>query len=156
MKKRLLHILALMMALVVLFVSMGWDIKFHYCTIDHELTGGFSQANCEHCAGHHHDHQEDHHVSSVSNVTQFNAKCCCDDFDELIHFSDNYTFSTEKPILVSLPFIMITSVVEKEDHTVEMVLRHFTKEKIPHLITGRLKTIFFSNLKLFPLPNLSC
>ena len=156
MKKRLVQIWAFLVALVVLIVSMDWDIKFHYCTIDHELTGSFSETTCEHCVGHHHDHHEAYGGTPSPHAIQFNAKCCCDEFEQIVHLSDNYSFSSEKPLLVNLPFVMLINMIVTEDHTVEMVLRYFTREKIPYLITGRLKRIFFSNLKLFPLHTLNC
>ena len=152
MKKRLLHILALMMALVVLFVSMGWDIKFHYCTIDHELTGSFSEATCEHCAGHHHDHHEDHLFSSMSNVTQFNAKCCCDDYDELIQFSDNYVYSSEEHIDYQLhPSGIILFDLQDLTPELQQAFQHFTAKKIPCFSSCQKMLIFFSSLKLNPL-----
>ena len=145
-----MQVLSFVMTLMVLFVSMDWDVTFHFCTVDHELTGSFGDASstCKHCVEHHHDHHATMPSPSTSDAIQFKAKCCCDDFDELIHFSDNYTFSTEKPLLVSLPFVNITNIISIEETAFVLVWRCFTKEKIPYLITGRLKSIFFSNLKV--------
>ena len=154
MKKRLLRILSLLMTLVVLFVTIGWDVKFHYCTIDHELTGSFGDASatCKHCVGHHHNHHEDHHASSMSNVTQFNAKCCCDDFDELIQFSDNYVFSSEEHIDYQLqPSGLILFDLQDLAPELRQVFQHFTAKKIPCFSSCRKMLIFFSSLKLNPL-----
>lgn len=152
MKRCSLHISSLLMALVVLFVSMGWDIKFHYCTIDHELMGSFSDAsaNCVHCMGHHHDHE----VASMhpSDVTQFNPKCCCDDFDQLIHFSDNYVFSSEKHIDHQLqPSNIIHFNLQDLTSESQQALQHFTTSNIPIFNSCRKMLIFLSSLKLNPL-----
>ena len=107
MEKRLLKIGSLFVALVVLFVSMGWDVKFHYCTEDHRLTGSFVDAAgaCSHC----HDHEHEHEAHFVhQHGLQFNAKCCCEDFDSLIQFSDNYVFSPDKHLDFNLqPFVFV-------------------------------------------------
>ena len=83
------------MALAVLLVSVGWDVKFHYCTEDHHITGSFGDAAaaCVHCMGHHHEHEHEAEAVLPHDVVQFNAKCCCDDFDSKIQFADNYVFS---------------------------------------------------------------
>ena len=154
MKNRLLRISAFTMAFVVLFVTIGWDVKFHYCTIDHELTGSFGDASatCKHCVGHHHNHHENHHASSMSNVTQFNAKCCCDDFDELIQFSDNYVFSSEKQVDIQLqPSSLIHVDIQILNSELQQVFQHFTPRKIPNFSTCRKMLIYFSSLKLNPL-----
>ena len=44
MKKQILQIGSLLMALTVLFVSIGWDVKYHYCTEDHHLASSFVDA----------------------------------------------------------------------------------------------------------------
>ena len=104
---------------------------------------------CVHCQGHHHEH---HATESVSDVIEFNAKCCCEDFDSEIGFTDNFTFSTDKPLMVYLPFTALGTMFHAGlDQEVIPLFRFFTQEKIPYLLTGRLKTIFFSSLKLNPL-----
>ena len=154
MKKQLLRVSACLMALVVLFVSIGWDVKFHYCTIDHELTSSFSDAaaTCVHCAGHHHDHHEARSDASSSLVTQFNAKCCCDDFDQLICFSDNYVFSSEKNIDIHFqPSALVHLELQNLIPELRLVFQHFTARKIPNFNSCRKMLIFFSSLKLNPL-----
>ena len=152
MKKRLLRILALLMALVVLFVSIGWDVKFHYCTVDHELTGSFGNAaaTCEHCLGHHHDH--DDNIVSSSGVTQFNEKCCCDDFDQFICFTDSFVFSSEKNIDIHFqPSALIHFNLQDLIPELQQVSQLFTARKIPNFTSCRKMLIFFSSLKLNPL-----
>lgn len=154
MKKPLLRISAFTMALVVLFVTIGWDVKFHYCNIDHELTGSFGDAaaSCEHCMGHHHDHHESHHASSVSNIAQFNAKCCCEDFDQLIQFTDNFVFSSEKNIDFQLqPSGLILFDLQDLKPQLQQVFQHFTAKKIPCFSSCRKMLILFSSLRLNPL-----
>lgn len=86
------------------------------------------------------------------SVIHFGAKCCCEDFDSEIGFTEKFTFSTEKSLMVFLPFTMLTSAFHVvSDDNLAPVLRFFTKEIIPYILTGRLKTIFFSSLKLNPL-----
>ena len=138
MKKSWLQISASLMALVVLFVSIGWDVKFHYCTVDHELTGSFSDAsaNCVHCTGHHHDHEMA--PTHPSDVAQFNPKCCCDDFDQFIRFTDNYVFSSGKHLDHQLqPSIIIHIDLQELTSELRQTLRHFTTSNIPnHLPIG--------------------
>ena len=152
--KPLQQVLSFFMALAVLFVTAGWDVKFHYCTVDHELTASFGDASssCEHCVGHHHDHHEALTTASTPAVTQFNAKCCCDDYDELIQFSDDYVFSSEKHI----GFQLQPSAVTRFDHqtlacVIQQVFQHFTPRKIPNFSSGREMLVFFSSLRLNPL-----
>ena len=152
MKKRWLQISASLMALVVLFVSVGWDVKFHYCTIDHELSGSFidASANCIHCMGHHHDHEMAPMHSS--DVVQFNSKCCCDDFDQLIRFTDNYVFSSEKHIDFQLqPSIVIHIELQELTFELRQTLQHFTTSNVPIFSSCRKMLIFLSSLKLNPL-----
>ena len=154
MKKRLLGIWSLLMTLAVLFVTAGWDVKFHYCTVDHELSGSFGDAaaTCEHCVGHHHDHQEGHSATSSSNTMQFNAKCCCDDFDELIHFSDNFVFSSEEHIDYQLqPSGLILFDLQDQTPKLQQAFQHFTAKRIPCFSSCRKMLIFLSSLKLNPL-----
>lgn len=152
MKKGLLRISAILMALVVLFVSVGWDVKFHYCTIDHELTGSFNDAakHCAHCAGHH--HHEKPAPSTYGEVMHFQSKCCCDDFDQLIQFSDNYVNSSE----IHVDSRMITSVLVLFDFQdpslhLEQTFQHFTPRTIPVFSSCKKMLIFLSSLKLNPL-----
>lgn len=142
------------MALHLLVVSMGINVNFHYCMEDHHLTSSLGDASkqCEHCAGHRHLHgnalEPEHHL----NERHFGAKCCCKDFNESIGFTDSFTFSTEKSLSVFLPSTLLTDsyrIVLKEKPA--PFFRFFAWEKIPYLLTGRLKTIFFSSLKLNPL-----
>ena len=107
MKKRLLQIGSLLMALVVLFISVGWDVKFHYCTEDHHMMGSFGDAaaDCVHCLGHDHEHEME--ASLPLDVVQYNAKCCCDDFDSKVQFTDNFVFSPDKHLIVNLQSIIL-------------------------------------------------
>ena len=141
------------MALAVLFVSIGWDVRFHYCNVDHELTASFSDAaaTCEHCLGHHHDRHEAL-AATPSSVVQFNAKCCCDDYDELIHFSDNYVFSSEKSIDFPLqPSALMPFHLQDLVPGLQQVFQHFTSRKIPDFSSCRKMLLFFSSLRLNPL-----
>ena len=151
MKKRLLKIGSLFMALVVLFVSMGWDVKFHYCTEDHHLSGSFVDAaeSCMHCMGHEHEHEA--HFTHQDEV-QFNAKCCCEDFDSVIQFTDNFVFSPEKHLEIQFQlFVFVHHDLQELMPKAQQALHHFTARKIPHFFSARELLVFFSALRLNPL-----
>ena len=154
MKKRILQIGSLLMALVVLFVSMGWDVKFHYCTEDHHVTSSLGDAavHCEHCMGHHHGHQEAEAHGWNYDIVQLEAKCCCEDYESLIQFSDNYVFSPDKHLVVSLqsfvlPHLDLTGLSDQ----VKVVFNPFFQRKTLKFLSGRERIVFFSSLRLNPL-----
>ena len=153
MKKRLLQIGSLLMALAVLFVSVGWDVKFHYCTEDHHIMGSFGDASagCVHCLGHHHDHEEAETIQPF-DVIQFNAKCCCEEFDSKIQFIDNYVFSPDKHLIVSLQsFVLPHLVLTKLCDEVSVVYNNHSQRKTLKFLSGQERIVFFSSLKLNPL-----
>ena len=152
-KKRLLQIGSLLMALAVLFVSVGWDVKFHYCTEDHHITGSFGDASaeCVHCLGHHHDH-EDAETMLSHDVIQFNAKCCCEDFDSKIQFTDNYVFSPDKHLIVNLQSFVLSHLDLTElCNQVSAVYNNHSQRKTLKFLSGQERIVFFSSLKLNPL-----
>ncbi|MBQ3710640.1 MAG: hypothetical protein II887_08050 [Bacteroidales bacterium] len=154
MKRINLQIGSILMALHLLVVSMGVNVNFHYCTEDHHLTSSLGDASkqCAHCVGHRHMHGNSRELEYHLAERHFDAQCCCKDFNETIGFTDIFTFSTEKSLSVFLPFTLLADsyrVFLKENPV--PFFRFFSKEKIPYLLTGRLKTIFFSSLKLNPL-----
>lgn len=141
------------MALAILFVSVGWEVKFHYCTEDHHITGSFGDASaqCMHCLGHHHYHEEAETVLS-QEVTRFDAKCCCKDFDSKIQFTDNYVFSPDKHLIVSLQSFILThfNLMEVCSQAGAIFNNHFSRKTLKFL-SGRERIVFFSSLKLNPL-----
>ena len=152
MKKQILQIGSLLMALAVLFVSVGWDVKFHYCTEDHHMTGSLGNASdeCVHCWGHHHEHEME--VALPHDVMQFNAKCCCDDFDSKIQFTDNFVFSFEKHLIVSLQsFILPHLDLSEICAQVSNFFSNLSSRKTLKFLSGRERIVFFSSLKLNPL-----
>lgn len=154
MKKRLLQIGALLMALVVLFVSVGWDVKFHYCTEAHQLTSRFDTAaeSCLHCLNHEDDHVAAEAYFTQPSELQFNAKCCCDDFESKIQFTENFVFSPEKHLSVHFqPFVFIHHDLLSQLPKAKETLHHFTARKIPHFLSARERLVFFSALRLNPL-----
>jgi len=143
-----------LMAIAVLLVSVGWDVKFHYCTEDHHITGSFGDAAaaCVHCMGHHHEHEHEAEATLFHDVVQFSAKCCCDDFDSKIQFTDNYVFSPDKHLVVSvqsfvLPHLDLTEACAQ----MSTVFRNHSPRKTLKFLSGRERTVFFSSLKLNPL-----
>lgn len=155
MKKRLLRIGSFLLALAVLFVSVGWDVKFHYCTAEHHLTGSFVDAAsaCVHCLGHHHDHEHDHEEADLPHdVAHFSTKCCCEDFDSKIQFTDNYVFSPDKHLIISLQSCFLPHLDLKElCAQVSTVFRQHSPRKTLKFLSGRERIVFFSSLKLNPL-----
>lgn len=138
----------------MLFVAHGLTVNFHFCTEDHHLMSSWGDASvqCLHCLGHHHEHTDGMELEEHLKVIHFDSKCCCEDFEEEIGFTEGFTFSTEKPLTVFLPSIALSEVfclVLEKAQTPNF--RLFTKEKIPYLLTGRLRTVFFSQMKLNPL-----
>ena len=153
MKKRLLQIGSILIVLVVLFVSMGWDVKFHYCTENRHMTSSFvdTSAECLHCMGHHHEH-EVAPTDLSHNVVHYDAKCCCDAFDSKIQFTDNFVFSTEKHLYVHFqPIDILHFSVLDLSPIVQQVFSRFSAREIPNLLIGRIGLIFFSQMKLNPL-----
>ena len=151
MKKQILQIGSLLMALTVLFVSIGWDVKYHYCTEDHHLASSFVDAtdSCMHCHGHEHEH-ETHAVPQRG--LQFNAKCCCEDFESKIQFSDNYVFSPEKQLdILFQPFVFVHLDLQELLPKAQQAWHHFTARKIPHFFSARDRLVYFSALRLNPL-----
>lgn len=154
MKKHLLQMGSLLMALVVLFVSVGWDVKFHYCTEAQQLTSRLSTATelCWHCL----DHEDDHATAEIhlvqSSELQINAKCCCEDFDSKIQFTDNYVFSPEKHLDIHFQPVVFTHLnLQELLPKAQQAFHHFTPRKIPHFFTARDRLVFFSALRLNPL-----
>ena len=142
------------MAFYVLFVAHGLNVNFHLCMEDHHVLSSFGDASalCEHCHGHHHhDHLNPQEFEEHLKVMHFGAKCCCEDFDSEIGFTESFTFSMEKSLMVFLPFTVLESTFHAVmDEDPMPFPRFFTQERIPYLFTGRLKTIFFSSLRLDP------
>ena len=152
MKKRLLQIGSLLMALVVLFISAGWDVKFHYCTEDHHMMGSFGDAaaDCVHCLGHDHEHEME--ASLPLDVVHFNAKCCCDDFDSKVQFTDNFVFSPDKHLIVNLQSIVLPHLdLTDLCHQVQVVFNPLFQRKTLKFLSGRERIVFISSLKLNPL-----
>ena len=151
MKKQILQIGSLLMALTVLFVSIGWDVKYHYCTEDHHLASSFVDAteSCMHCHGHEHEH-ETHAVPQ--HGLQFNAKCCCEDFESKIQFTDNYVFFPEKQLDIHFqPLVFVHLDLQELLPKAQQAWHHFTARKIPHFFSARDRLVFFSALRLNPL-----
>ena len=155
MKKRLLQIGSMLMALVVLFVSMGWDVKFHYCTENHRLSGSFGEnaaETCVHCLSHEHQHEHVETHFEHHDVLHYESKCCCEDFDHLIQFSDNYVFSSEKHLDIHFqPFVFAHFDLQNLMPKAKQVFHLFTIQKIPLFFSAKERLVFFSALRLNPL-----
>lgn len=157
MKKQFLKIGSLLMVLYMLLVAHGLNVNFHQCSANHHLMGSLSNASelCVHCLDHHHHERMCSHESEEHHEMMcIETKCCCEDFDSEVGFADHFTFSTDKNLMVYLPLTLLWGVFHVIVDEVPMpVFRSLTQEKTPYLQTGRLKTIFFSNMKL-PMGNL--
>ena len=151
MKKRLLQFGSFLMALVVLFVSIGWDVKYHYCTAEHRLSGNFGEAaeSCLHCIGHEHEHEANF---AQPHEIQFDAKCCCEDFESKIQFAGNYVFSLEKHLNVHFqPFVFIHLGLQDLMPKAKQALLQFSVRKISLFLSSKDRLVFFSSLRLNPL-----
>lgn len=151
MKKRILQIGSYVMALVVLFVSMGWDVRFHYCNEEHHLSGGFGEVaeSCQHCLNHEHEHET--HFAQQHGI-QINAKCCCEDFDSIIQFSDSFVFSHEQHLNVHFqPFAFVHFDLQRLIPKAQRAWHGFTARKLPCFFSARERLVFFSALRLNPL-----
>ena len=152
MKKRLLQIGCFLLALVVLFVSVGWDVCFHYCTSSHTMTSHIGMGLPMHaqCLGHAQCGEESHEHHPTA--THFDAKGCCDDFDSKIQFTDKYIFTPKKlQNLHYQPFVFLHFAVFDLSMKAKQVFGWFAMQKIPLLPFGKLRLVFFSQLKLNPL-----
>ena len=152
MKKRLLQIGSLLMALAVLFVSFGWDVCFHYCTSSHTMTSHIGMGSPMHaqCFGHAQCSEESHEHHPMA--THFDAKGCCDDYDSKIQFTDNFVYSPDKHIDIHFQPIVLTHLnLQEMLPKVQQAFHHFTTRKIPHFFSARDRLVFFSALRLNPL-----
>ena len=151
----MLRIGALFMALHILFVSLGMNVNFHYCSEDHHLMSSFGDASelCEHCLGHHHhSHMDAQEFEEHLSVMHFGAECCCEDFESTVGFSEGFVFSTEKQVMMPVLGVLLPSLCDITiDQVVVNTFHVLSLWKIPNVISGRLRTIIFSNLKLNPL-----
>ena len=139
------------MAIAVLFVSLGWDVKFHYCTAEHHLSGNFSEAaeSCLHCLEHEHEHEA---IFAQPHEIQYDAKCCCEDFESKIQFVGNYVFSPEKQLVINLQSFVLPHLDLKEICAqVSTVFNNHSTRKTLMFLSGRERIVFFSSLKLNPL-----
>ena len=154
MKTHLLKIGSLLMALMVFFVSLGWNVNFHYCTDENHLMSSFGDASqlCEHCHHHHHHAMNAAEFAEHNKVVHFGDKCCCEDFDSPIGFTDNYTFSPVKQLTV---FFQVVAVLSPEFSVIDNIesqqLINFSHRKIPIFKSARQTLTYFSQLKLNPL-----
>ena len=154
MKKRLLQIGSFLIALVVLFVSVGWDVKFHYCTEDHQLTGSFGTVvdHCLHCLDHELEHEETETHLWQNDALQFSAKCCCDDFDSKIQFTENFVFSPDKQLNISLKYFVLPHLDLNEVLVqVRQIFDNHSLRKTFKFLSGQERIVFFSSLKINPL-----
>lgn len=139
------------MALVVLFVSVGWDVKFHYCTEDHQLTGSFVDAAelCLHCLDH--EHGLEAHLMQQEQI-HFDAKCCCESFESIIQFTDNFVFSPEKQLIISLQSFVLPHLDLNEILIqVRQIFDNHSLRKTFKFLSGQERIVFFSSLKINPL-----
>jgi len=151
MKKRLLQFGSLLIALVVLFVTIGWDVCFHYCTMNQTLTShiGINTSVHAKCSGHDECTEETH---ENHQAVHFDKKSCCDDFDNKIQFTDSFTFSSLKQQITHFqPITLVHLDMQRLVSELNQVNDGFKIWKIPFLPKGKAWLFFISNLKLNPL-----
>ena len=152
MKKRLLQIGSLLMAFAVLFVSFGWDVCFHYCTSSHTMTSHIGMGSPMHaqCFGHAQCSEESHEHHPMA--THFDAKGCCDDYDSKIQFTDNFVYSPEKQLIISLQYYLLSHLDLNEVLVqVRQIFDNHSPKKALKFLSGQERIVFFSSLKINPL-----
>ena len=153
MKTRLLQIVSLSMALVMLFVSVGLVVRFHYCATADKMTSGFvkAAATCSHCISHGHSDAFSQNRDGQLGGPQFDAKGCCEEFDSRIQFTDHYVISLDKHLTV-LPECCILRHLDLEAPCprVRTVSNNRSERKTLRFLSGRERTVFFSSLQLDP------
>ena len=152
MKKRLLQIGSLLMAFAVLFVSFGWDVCFHYCTSSHTMTSHIGMGSPMHaqCFGHAQCSEESHEHHPMA--THFDAKGCCDDYDSKIQFTDNFVYSPEKQLIISLQYYLLSHLDLNEVLVqVRQIFYNHSPKKVLKFLSGQERIVFFSSLKINPL-----
>lgn len=154
MKKRVLQTLSLLLAVHILFLSLDVNVNIHYCSEEHHASTSFGDASrlCHHCFGHHHSHHEaEAGRHDIAEPLHFEGKCCCEDYEGVIHLPELSSPNDDqqiRPILTSvfLPLHTANLSLSSFDEPLDCLQPH----RVFHLFTGRLKTIFFSQLKLNP------
>ena len=156
MKTRLLQTVSLLLAIHFLFITLDVNVNIHYCSEDHHVSTSFGDASrlCRHCLGHHH---HDHPVaetffSETDAPLHFAPKCCCEDYDNEIHLTELASPDFNKPFHHILPCAFLPSCLPKNLNvtSVKILPECLQPHRVFFLLTGRLKTIFFSQLKLNP------
>ena len=141
-----------MIAFVVLFVSVGWDVCFHYCTSSHTMSSHIGTSTAMHaqcfdydpCAEESHEHHP--------MAAHFDARGCCNDFDSRIQFTDSFTFSADKHLSLHFqPFTVLPFDVRQLLPEVKLAVGGIKLWKIPHQPIGKTRLFLLSNLRLNPL-----
>ena len=152
MKKIGLKIGSLLLAIMMIFVSMGWDVCFHYCTSSHTVTSsiGVGTPTHAHCPDLSSCHEKSHRNHPAA--AHFDTKGCCEDFDSRIQFTDNFTFSPEKHLTIFFRSVALP-VIDKTTISLEavQVFRQSFSRKRSDFFSGRDRSVFFSCLRLNPL-----
>mgnify|MGYP003472525204 CR=1 FL=1 len=139
------------MAFAVLFVSFGWDVCFHYCTSSHTMTSHIGMGSPMHaqCFGHAQCSEESHEHHPMA--THFDAKGCCDDYDSKIQFTDNFVYSPEKQLIISLQYYLLSHLDLNEVLVqVRQIFYNHSPKKALKFLSGQERIVFFSSLKLNP------
>ena len=120
----------------------------------YQLTGSFGAVadHCMHCLDHELEHAETETQLWQHDALQFSAKCCCDDFDSKIQFTDNFVFSLEKQLVISLqsfvlPHLDLNEVLVQ----VRQIFDNHSSKKALKFLSGQERIVFFSSLKINPL-----
>ena len=152
MKKRLLRFGSFVMALVVLFVSVGWDVCFHYCTSSHTMSSHLGTSAAMHAQCYDIVPCIDENAVNHSITTHFDTRGCCNDFDSRIQFTDSFTFSADKHLSLHFqPFTVLPFDVRQLLPEVKQAVGGIRLWKIPHLPIGKTRLFLLSNLRLNPL-----
>ena len=146
--KRTIRTTAFLVALMILYSSVGLSLNIHYCSDSHRSTCNFAGTDfrCVHCHGHDHNHE---HESDHCATLHFAKKCCCQDLNRTFRLIPNAETKLAKH---ALPAETVCFVLRGSDISLENVrsvntIRHRHRE-VPPLFAGHERVLFLSSLKL--------
>lgn len=138
---------------MILFVSQGWNISTHYCSVNHTVTHSFGDAseNCQHCTCHHSHHEDASDFARHLQQVHFGKRCCCDDIVKKLSLEEYYISPTLK---TWIPFLqgVVTQAYDStmfEPKVFSGTLANVLL-RVPWPRTGMQMLLMFSQLKLDP------
>lgn len=138
---------------MMLFVSQGWIVNAHYCSVQHTVTHSFGDASegCQHCTCHHSHHENTFAFEKHLEQLHFGKRCCCEDIVKKLSLEDYYVSSTLK---TWMPFtygvVTLLCDLARFNPLVFSNTLANTLLRVPWPKTGTQMLLMFSQLKLDP------